>query len=73
MATTRGEAEPEVPVTPVSERFALALAGNGVVRRVALYTVMFASMGLAFYAPFLVVPAIVCGVLLLATDSGVSA
>ena len=73
MATTRNQPEePEAP-TPTSERVAQAIAGQGVLRRVVLYVAMFACMGAAYYVPVLVVPAIVCGVLLLATDTGLSA
>jgi len=72
MATTRGQDEP----TPTREErvvdaLSQAIAGQGVLRRVVLYTLMFACMGLAYYVSVLVVPALVCGVLLLATDKGV--
>lgn len=70
MATTRGQ-QPEDPEMTRAEQLAAAVAGQGVLRRVVLYTAMFACMGLAYYASVLVVPAIVCGALLLSTDKGV--
>lgn len=71
MASTRGQDEPII-VTPVSERVAGVIAGQGVVRRVVLYVVLFAALGCAFYAPVCVVPALVAAVLLMATDGGLA-
>lgn len=47
------------------------IAGHpqGAIRRIILYVILFACLGLAFYVSAFVVPALVAGVLLLATDT----
>jgi hypothetical protein len=63
--------EPRPDPNPAESVIRNAIAGHpqGSVRRIILYVALFACVGVAFYVPYAVVPALVCGVLLLATDN----
>lgn len=66
--------DPEAPPTRTDRAEAVArnaIAGHprGSIRRIVLYTAMFLSLGLFVWVPQAVVIAIVCGILLLATDA----
>lgn len=70
---TKPEREPDPDTIADEAERALrnAIAGHpqGAVRRIVLYIGMFAAMGTAYYVPQMLVAAIVCGILLLATDN----
>jgi hypothetical protein len=72
MVTLAEEPTPEPTAQDTAERITReVIAGHpeGAVRRIVLYAVMFAAMGIAYYVPPVVVVALVCGILLVSTDS----